>query len=79
MMRAEIRMSECDSSEFLVRILRPETRREIPRTEVDLNVRENDLVITVRAEDVNALRAALNSYMRWLKLALDTGRTVGGA
>lgn len=78
MMRAEIKMKEFGRPEFLVETLKPETIRDIPRTKVEVDVRDGELVIDVSAEDVNALRAALNSYLRWLKLALDTERTVGG-
>ena len=78
MMRAEIRLCESGLSEFLSRTLKPETEREIPRTEVGVDIQGDDLVISIAAEDVNALRAALNSYVRWLKLALDTEKTLGG-
>lgn len=78
MMRAEIRMTDCGRSEFLARTLKPETVREIPRTKVEVDAEGDRLLINVAAEDVNALRAALNSYIRWLKLALDTEEIVGG-
>jgi len=78
MMRAEIRMKEFGRPEFLAETLKPETSRDIPRTKVEVDVVDGELVIGVSAEDVNALRAALNSYLRWLKLALDTENTVGG-
>lgn len=78
MMRAEIRMVECDRSDFLAETLKPETTSDIPRTKVDVEVEDGELVIRVMAEDANALRAALNSYIRWLKLALDTEEMIGG-
>jgi KEOPS complex subunit Pcc1 len=56
--------------------LRPEAGREIPRARVSV-VGEGDLVeIRVDADDTNALRAALNSYLRWAQVALDVNRTV---
>ena len=78
MMRASINIQEPGRSEFLAKTLKPETVRSIPRTSVDVDVEDGELVIRVMAEDVNALRAALNSYIRWIKLALDTEKTVGG-
>ncbi len=78
MMRATIRVSEPGRSDFLAKTLKPETVRSIPRTSVEVDVEGDELVVNVMAEDVNALRAALNSYLRWIKLALDTEETVGG-
>jgi len=51
--------------------LAPEAGREIPRSRVTVSG-EGDLAeIVVDADDVSALRAALNSYLRWAQLALD--------
>jgi KEOPS complex subunit Pcc1 len=78
MMRAEIRMLECKHSDLLIQTLKPETATDLPRTKVEIGTEEGGLVIRVMAEDATALRAALNSYIRWLKLALDTEEVIGG-
>jgi len=78
MMRAEITLSDCGATDLLAGALRPETERDIPRTSVVVETVGDKLVIRMEAEDVNALRAALNSYSRWLKLALDTEEAIGG-
>jgi len=69
--------------------LRPEAGREIPRAQVsvhgegdrvviDVEVHgEGDrVVIDVETDDTPALRAALNSYLRWAQVALDVSRAV---
>ena len=76
-MRADIRLTS-EQAGFLAHVLVPETARDIPRTRVEIVNEGDDLVIRFEADDVTALRAAMNSYLRWLKLALDTGETVGG-
>ncbi len=45
------------------------------RFSVDLREEGGDLVVVIRANDLSALRAALNSYARWLYLIenLDKG------
>jgi len=60
--------------------LRVEAGREIPRTRV--NVESNgEIRIEILAEDAHALRAAINSYLRWIDLAynvmevIEDGRT----
>jgi tRNA threonylcarbamoyladenosine modification (KEOPS) complex Pcc1 subunit len=46
--------------------------RKIPRTKVDLKEDEENILINIQAQDVNALRAAMNSYLRWMKVCIDT-------
>lgn len=41
------------------------------RSKVKVNVKEGRLVISVEASDVVALRAAINSYLRWVVAILD--------
>ncbi|NPA75188.1 MAG: hypothetical protein GXO25_03795 [Euryarchaeota archaeon] len=66
-MRVDAPRSVC---ERLHRALSVEGEREIPRTQITMSINEG-FEIKIRASDLHALRAALNSYMRWLSLALD--------
>lgn len=52
--------------------LKPETGREIPRTRFRIWTDEKGLSLVVEAEDTSALRAALNSYCRWIEVAEKT-------
>ncbi len=61
---------ELPSSEEIYRALKVEAGREIPRTKIDIVSNEN-LEIIIDADDSHALRAALNSYLRWIELAYD--------
>ena len=79
MMRAEIRVQGFDRSQFLADTLMPEAKSVLPKTEVELKIEDGELVMRFGAEDVNSLRASLNSYLRWMRLALDTQEAVGGA
>jgi KEOPS complex subunit Pcc1 len=51
--------------------LAPEMDRKIPRTKVNITWKE-DILLDIQAQDTNALRAALNSYLRWVKVTIDT-------
>ena len=65
-----------EAAPVVLRSLSPEAGREIPRSRVTVRG-EGDLVeIVVDAEDTPALRAALNSYLRWAQVALDVRRAV---
>ncbi len=61
---------ELPNSEEIYKALKVEAGREIPRTKVDVVSNEN-LEIIIYADDSHALRAALNSYLRWIELAYD--------
>jgi len=60
--------------------LRVEADREIPRTKVNIEKNE-EIIIEIIAEDTHALRAAINSYLRWIELSynimevIEYGRT----
>ena len=62
----------------LVRALLPEVGRELPRTSVDVRVEEGRFVLDVRAGDLSALRAAVNSYLRWIKVSKEIIELTGG-
>lgn len=57
--------------------LSPEVGREIPRTKVDLVTMDGEIVLNVEASDLGALRAALNSYLRWISISEEIGNMVG--
>ena len=55
----------------------PEAGREIPRTKVTVALDEGRMVLRLQASDLSALRAAINSYLRWVKIAEDMDKAVG--
>lgn len=58
---------------WLFLALAPEAAREVPRARATLaESTEGALEISVEAADAGALRAALNTYLGWLDLALTT-------
>ena len=59
-------------ADVVAKSLLPEMDRNIPRTKVNLKEDKNKIQIEIQAQDVNALRAAINSYLRWMKVSMDT-------
>ena len=52
--------------------LGPETKTSVTsRSEVQMNADDQSLVLKLRATDISALRAALNSYLRLIIVARD--------
>jgi len=57
--------------------LSPEGGRDLPRARVVLAGEGRSLQITIDADDTAALRAALNSYLRWSEVAAAVSREAG--
>ncbi|MDD1767167.1 MAG: hypothetical protein LUQ27_01185 [Methanomassiliicoccales archaeon] len=66
-------------SDVVLGAISPEVGREIPRTRVKISSESGQVVLDIEASDLAALRAALNSYLRWIKVAEDVSRTTGEA
>ncbi|MGD0804759.1 MAG: KEOPS complex subunit Pcc1 [Candidatus Bathyarchaeia archaeon] len=64
-----------DAVNIIIKALRPELESGISdRSKVDVKASEIGLVIEISADDVTALRAAVNSYLYWIHGILDIGR-----
>jgi tRNA threonylcarbamoyladenosine modification (KEOPS) complex Pcc1 subunit len=61
-------------AEVIAGSLSPELGEKIPRTTISVDRNGNELVVKIEAEDQNALRAALNSYIRWMNVAEETAK-----
>lgn len=58
--------------EVVLQALKPETETSsTSRSEVDMTVEGQNLVLDFRAKDTSALRAAVNSYLRLIGVAMD--------
>ena len=59
-----------DDSDEIYQALKVEAGREIPRTKIEIR-KKDGVEIEIVAEDLHALRAALNSYLRWINLGYE--------
>jgi len=57
--------------------IRPESAVEIPRTTVKVSRQNDTLRLDIESGDVNGLRAAVNSYLRWVGMAADISERTG--
>ncbi|MGC8912583.1 MAG: KEOPS complex subunit Pcc1 [Thermoplasmata archaeon] len=48
------------------------------RTSVRLEYINNTLILTISSSDLSSLRAGLNSYIRWLNLAIESVKLCSG-
>ena len=56
--------------------LDPEIKNKIPKTNVKVNLSGKTFTIDLEAKDISSLRAACNSYLRWINTALKVQKTV---
>ena len=54
---------------IIAQALAPEAAQKIPKSSVDITVDGPVLHLIIGAEDVSSLRAACNSYLRWIQTA----------
>jgi len=65
-----------DDAELVASSLFPEVNNTIAKTSVDLLSSGATLTLTVGSTDVCSLRAACNSYLRWIHTAIDVAHRV---
>ncbi len=58
--------------------LAPEAGRDVPKARVSVSGTAKKVTITIEAEDTGALRAAVNSYLRWSDVAARVRGEVTG-
>ncbi|NMC09365.1 MAG: hypothetical protein GYA39_00070 [Methanothrix sp.] len=57
--------------EMIYKALVPELNDELHRSSVEMVLREGSLSLLVRGEDVASFRAALNTWIRLVKIAFE--------
>jgi tRNA threonylcarbamoyladenosine modification (KEOPS) complex Pcc1 subunit len=56
--------------------LSPEIKHKIPKSSILFSVDGKKLTMTIESEDISSLRAACNSYLRWIQTALSVKQLV---
>lgn len=65
-----------EEAQVIAESLHPEIDNKIPKTDVKISVDKNICSLFIESKDVSSLRAACNSYLRWINTALSVKRTV---
>ncbi len=69
MRTAEIRFHETEAVKTALMAIQPEAEEGMNRVSLEISV--DPAMIRIAAEDSHALRAAVNSYLRWLGVTKD--------
>ena len=65
-----------DEVKVITNSLIPEIRNKIPKTDVKLTSSGKILYLKIETSDISSLRAACNSYLRWINTALNVKKTL---
>jgi KEOPS complex subunit Pcc1 len=68
--RAEI-IFELPDSEVVLNALKPELDDDLHRGRVEIRAANNGLLLTVEGDDVVSLRAALNTWLRLVRICVE--------
>jgi len=63
-------------ADLILNVLNPEIKNKIPKSKVKLEKIENKLCLEIRSSDISSLRAASNSYLRWIKTAIFVNKII---
>ena len=71
--KVRINLKSRREAEIVYRAIRPETLSSpTQRSRAEIIFDENTLILMIEASDTTALRAAINSYLRWIMLIDET-------
>jgi tRNA threonylcarbamoyladenosine modification (KEOPS) complex Pcc1 subunit len=71
--RISVRLPRVELATWVERTLGPEASREVPRARATIERAAPNIVeVAITARDTGAVRAAMNTYLGWVHLALDT-------
>ncbi|MEA2055374.1 MAG: KEOPS complex subunit Pcc1 [Candidatus Thermoplasmatota archaeon] len=65
-----------EDAKVIAESLDPEIKHKIPKTKAKISFSGKTLFLEIEANDVSSLRAACNSYLRWVNTALAVKKTI---
>ena len=72
-MQFQIEFEDFDQANIIMKSLKPELNSSpSERANAQINLKKDKILdIRIKASDATSLRAAVNSYLRWIMLSLD--------
>jgi tRNA threonylcarbamoyladenosine modification (KEOPS) complex Pcc1 subunit len=65
-----------DEARIIAQTIDPEIKHKIPKTNVKIFLVNSKFSLEIIAQDLSSLRAACNSYLRWINTALDIKKKI---
>ena len=71
-----LEFEKIDDARVIYNSLNPEIKHKIPKTNTKIKLEGTVLKIDIEAKDISSLRAACNSYLRWINTAHSVKKIV---
>lgn len=68
--------SSINEANIIAGSLEPEMSKDIPQTKIELKKKNNEITLSISTDQTNILRAACNSYIRWIETASSVGSII---
>jgi tRNA threonylcarbamoyladenosine modification (KEOPS) complex Pcc1 subunit len=65
-----------EEARIIAESLSPEINNKIPKTNIKVALSKRTFTLNILANDISSLRAACNSYLRWINTALNVKKSV---
>ena len=71
-----IDMDSTFDARIVIKSISPEIKNNIPNTSVSLCYSNKKIYLDITSENLNSLRAACNSYLRWINTANNVKNSI---
>ena len=65
-----------EEAKIILQSISPEIKKKISNTEVDLQSSGNIVYLVIKSKNTSSLRAACNSYLRWINTAHSINKVI---
>ena len=65
-----------EEAKIILKSIFPEIKKKISNTEIDLYSNKNIIFLEIRSKNTSSLRAACNSYLRWINTAYSINNVI---
>ena len=65
-----------EEARIIAESIDPEIKHRIPKTNIEVSLSNKTFTLEIEAKDISSLRAACNSYLRWINTALKVKKTI---
>jgi tRNA threonylcarbamoyladenosine modification (KEOPS) complex Pcc1 subunit len=74
--RIIIDMDSKTKAKIISSSISPEVKKKIPNSKINLYVLDNKIFLKIISKNISSLRAACNSYLRWINTANNISNSI---
>jgi len=63
-------------AKIIMESIDPEIKHKIPKTKIEISRSNKKIFLKIEANDLSSLRAACNSYLRWIITAINVKKVI---